>query len=132
MEEKICIVLLIGPLGETYGPIFEVAGFDVRQLSSWSGDFLEFVPDVVIVHLPPHARAADVATRLRGQVRFAARILVGLSASPHYDAERHAGRLSGFDDVLPSAVPAGALLTCVQQLIGRRPPGCVTATEPAA
>jgi hypothetical protein len=86
------------------------------------------------VHRPPQARAADVGMRLRAQARFAPLILVGLSPSPQFESERQAGRLSGFDDVLPSAVSAGVLLSRVQQLVTLRPPltPCVTATEPAS
>jgi hypothetical protein len=75
-----------------------------------------------------------VGTRLRARARFLPLILVGLSPSPQFESERHAGRLSGFDDVLPSDVPAGILLTRVQQLLTLRPPlaPCVTATNPAA
>ena len=134
MDDKICLVLLIGCQAEVYGPIFQRAGFAVEHLASWSGDVFSFDPEVVVVHLPPHARAADVATRLRAQARFAPLIIVGLSPSVQFETERHAGRLSGFDDVLPSDVPAGVLLSRVQQLMTLRPPlaPCVTATEPAA
>jgi hypothetical protein len=134
MDDKICLVLLIGSRTDVYRPVFERAGFNVEHLASWSGDVFPFNPEVVVVHLPPQARAADVATRLRAQVRFAPLILVGLSPSPQFESERHAGRLSGFDDVLPGDVTPGGLLSRVQQLMTHRPPlaPCVTATKPAA
>jgi hypothetical protein len=133
---KTCVALLIIPDPRTaarHRITLRVAGFDVRRIVEWTGDALEFDPEVVIVQLPGGSgSAADVGTRLRARARFSPLILLGLSPSAAFDSERRDGRHSGFDEIFPIDVEPTALLSRVQQLLMNRPPLTPCAMNPPA